>query len=103
MIGSIGRKFAASQRRGQGMTEYIIIVALVAIALITIITLFGNKIKFLFTGSVKSLDEGKVTNPRSVQDAGGDIKGAVGDGQEGLDTQNKAHNLKHAKGGETGG
>lgn len=99
MIGSIGRKFAARQRRAQGMTEYIIIVALVAIALITIITLFGNKIKFLFTGSVKSLDDGKVSDPNSVQ-GNADIKKAVGDGQDGLETQGKEHSLKHYKSGD---
>ncbi len=35
-------------RKGQGMTEYIIIVALIAIAAIGIITLFGNNIRALF-------------------------------------------------------
>ena len=32
-------------KRGQGMTEYIIIVALVAIALIVIVAVFGENIK----------------------------------------------------------
>lgn len=35
-------------RRGQGMTEYIIIVALIAIASIGIVTLFGDNIRRLF-------------------------------------------------------
>lgn len=35
-------------RKGQGMTEYIIIVALIAIAAIGVITLFGNNIRALF-------------------------------------------------------
>lgn len=35
-------------RKGQGMTEYIIIVALVAIAAIAIVTLFGNQIRGMF-------------------------------------------------------
>jgi pilus assembly protein Flp/PilA len=34
--------------RGQGMTEYIIIVALIAIAAIGVITLFGDNIRALF-------------------------------------------------------
>jgi pilus assembly protein Flp/PilA len=35
-------------RRGQGMTEYIIIVALIAVATIGIVTLFGNNLRGLF-------------------------------------------------------
>lgn len=35
-------------RKGQGMTEYIIIVALIAIAAIGVITLFGDNIRVLF-------------------------------------------------------
>ena len=35
-------------RKGQGMTEYIIIVALIAIAAIGVITLFGDNIRALF-------------------------------------------------------
>ncbi len=37
-----------SKRRGQGMTEYIIIVALIAIAAIGVVTLFGDNIRKLF-------------------------------------------------------
>ncbi len=42
-------------RRGQGMTEYIIVVALIAIAAIGIITLFGNNIRRLFGASAEAL------------------------------------------------
>ena len=42
-------------RRGQGMTEYIIIVALIAIAAIGIITLFGDNIRQLFASSAEAL------------------------------------------------
>jgi Flp pilus assembly pilin Flp len=38
----------SKKARGQGMTEYIIIVALIAIAAIGVITLFGDNIKALF-------------------------------------------------------
>jgi Flp pilus assembly pilin Flp len=44
-----------SKRRGQGMTEYIIIVALIAIAAIGVITLFGNNIRKLFGASAEAL------------------------------------------------
>src|SRR5437660_1451094 len=41
---------------GQGMTEYIIIVALIAIAAIGVVTVFGDNIRALFGASVDSLN-----------------------------------------------
>lgn len=41
--------------RGQAMTEYIIIVSLIAIAAIGVITLFGDNIKKLFGMSADAL------------------------------------------------
>ncbi|MBI3182471.1 MAG: hypothetical protein HYZ28_10030 [Myxococcales bacterium] len=43
------------RNRGQGMTEYIIIVALIAIAAIGVITLFGDNIRKLFGMSADAL------------------------------------------------
>jgi len=40
-------------RKGQGLTEYIIIVALVAIAGIGIVNIFGNQLRNQFTRSLK--------------------------------------------------
>ena len=40
---------------GQGMTEYIIIVALIAIAAISVITIFGNNLRNLFASSANAL------------------------------------------------
>ena len=42
-------------KRGQGMTEYIIIVALIAIAAIGVVTLFGDNIRKLFGASANAL------------------------------------------------
>jgi Flp pilus assembly pilin Flp len=42
-------------RRGQGMTEYIIIVALIAIAAIGVVSLFGDNIRRLFATSANAL------------------------------------------------
>lgn len=39
---------ARQRRKAQGMTEYIIIVALIAIAAIGVVTLFGNNIRRIF-------------------------------------------------------
>ena len=43
------------KNRGQGMTEYIIIVALVAIAAIGVITVFGDNIRRMFGNAADSL------------------------------------------------
>jgi pilus assembly protein Flp/PilA len=42
-------------QRGQGMTEYIIIVALIAIAAIGVVTIFGDNIRDLFAGATNAL------------------------------------------------
>ncbi len=41
---------------GQGMTEYIIIVALIAIGTIAAVTLFGNNVQALFSASADALN-----------------------------------------------
>ncbi len=43
------------RQRGQGMTEYIIIVALIAIATIAVVTIFGTNIRALFGASANAL------------------------------------------------
>ncbi len=53
-------------RRGQGMTEYIIIVALVAIAAVGIVTTYGNDIRALFGASVDILGGQTSATPRTV-------------------------------------
>lgn len=49
------KKNLLKKARGQGMTEYIIIVALIAIAAIGVITLFGDNIRALFGMSANAL------------------------------------------------
>ena len=44
-----------ARNRGQTMTEYIIIIALIAVASIAIVTIFSNQIRQLFSGSAKQL------------------------------------------------
>jgi Flp pilus assembly pilin Flp len=56
---------ALNQEAGQGMTEYIIIVALIAIAAIGVITIFGEQIRDLFGSSAAALS-GQTTNQRAV-------------------------------------
>ena len=45
-----------NRKKGQGMTEYIIIVVLVAIALIVAVAAFGGDIKSLFNKSEDQLE-----------------------------------------------
>ena len=68
---------------GQGMTEYIIIVALIAIAAIAVYSLFGNTIKSQVAGMSKELsgqDGGTaVTDSQtSANDAATKAKAATG-------------------------
>ena len=57
------------RRRGQGMTEYIIIVALIAIAAIGVISLFGDDIRILFGGATNALagNESTTVKPQAAQ------------------------------------
>ena len=47
---------------GQGMSEYLIIVALIAIAAIGVITVFGRDIRELFSGTTDSLAGNQASN-----------------------------------------
>jgi len=57
---------------GQGMTEYIIIVALIAIAAIAVITLYGQQLRALFAASSNAMG-GQEYNA-NVAAAGGGYK-----------------------------
>ena len=54
---------------GQGMTEYIIIVALIAIAAIGVVTIFGDNIRRIFGASVNALAN-ESTNDTGAKKAG---------------------------------
>ena len=47
---------------GQGMSEYLIIVALIAVAAIGVVTVFGRDIRELFSGTTDSLSGNQATN-----------------------------------------
>ncbi len=55
------RKVLRSQK-GQGMSEYLIIVALIAIAAIGVVTVFGRDIRELFSGTTDSLAGNQSSN-----------------------------------------
>ncbi|RME04992.1 MAG: Flp family type IVb pilin [Planctomycetota bacterium] len=54
-----GRRLFQAKRKqqGQGMTEYIIIVVLIAIGLIAAVKLFGGTLKRIFTTSEKTMKD----------------------------------------------
>jgi Flp pilus assembly pilin Flp len=70
----------ASKRSGQGLTEYIIIVALVAIAAIGVVNIFGNQLRHQFSAIIASMSGSSVevtslatkakqqTNQRTLKD-----------------------------------
>ena len=51
-----GKLFRRQRQKGQGMTEYIILVVLIAIALIVAVTQFKGALSNLFTGSATKLE-----------------------------------------------
>ena len=55
------RKLLQSQD-GQGLSEYLIIVALVAVAAIGVVTVFGRDIRELFSGTTDSLAGNQANN-----------------------------------------
>ncbi|MGC4115628.1 MAG: hypothetical protein QM765_13695 [Myxococcales bacterium] len=55
---------------GQGMTEYIIIVALIAIAAIAVITLYGQQLRALFAASANAMG-GQEMNANAAAAGGG--------------------------------
>ncbi len=63
-------QLAKKSRRGQGMTEYIIIVALIAIAAIGVVTVFGDNIRKLFGVSAEALGGAGNQTTNGVKDTG---------------------------------
>ena len=69
-----------SNRIGQGLTEYVIIVALVAIATIGVVNIFGNQLRHQFSTIIASMSGSSVqvtslaakakeqTNQRTLKD-----------------------------------
>ena len=70
------------RKSGQGMTEYIIIIAIVAIGCIMIVGLFGQQIKGVFTGISGSLSGSN----EQQKTEGFDASGAEAGVREGMDT-----------------
>jgi Flp pilus assembly pilin Flp len=63
-------------QEGQGMTEYIIIVAIIAIAAIAVITLFGQNLRALFAASSNALGGSEDTSVSSAGSGNSNIAAA---------------------------
>ena len=55
-------------KSGQGMTEYVIVICVVAIAALLVIGVFGTNVRNLFSTANTSLQSGNVTNAQSQKD-----------------------------------
>ena len=73
---------------GQGMTEYIIIVALIAIAAIGVISVFGQNIRALFAVSANALGG---NTSQSSTNAGGAGKSYAGSKRRNLSDFNQSN------------
>lgn len=65
------RKEPGKNRKGQGLTEYIIVVALVAIAAIGIVNIFGNQLRNQFHTIVKAMAGSQTSAVESLADKAG--------------------------------
>ncbi len=64
---------------GQGMTEYIIIVALIAVAAIGVISAFGGVVQHQFAGMAQALSGNAATNVAQATASAATASGAAGD------------------------
>ena len=60
------RKGPGRNREGQGLTEYIIVVALVAVAGIGIVNIFGNQLRNQFHTIVKAMSGSETATVQSL-------------------------------------
>ena len=65
------KKEIGRNRKGQGLTEYIIVVALVAIAGIGIVNIFGNQLRNQFNTIVKAMAGSTTGTVESLADKAG--------------------------------
>lgn len=65
------RKEPGKNRKGQGLTEYIIIVALVAVAGIGIVNIFGNQLRNQFHTIVRAMSGSETKTVESLAERAG--------------------------------
>lgn len=83
----IQRRFGSRNRQlGQGMTEYIIITALIAIAAIAAVTFFGGTVRSQIGGMARELSGESASQAISRAKTQANAAKAQGDTNKGLDT-----------------
>lgn len=68
----MGTRKRLGNRRGQGLTEYIIIVALVAIAAIGVVNIFGQQLRTQFAAIVGAMAGRSTQTVKSLYDQADD-------------------------------
>ena len=66
------------KEKGAAMTEYILIIALVAIGSIAVLTVFGDQIRAIFSASTSQL-QGTDVDPENQGDTSGMVKKKLND------------------------
>ena len=82
-----------AKQRGQGMTEYIIVVALIAVAAIGVFRLFGETMRFQMSALAREM---------SGQDGGSEIENAGRSANEAVSVAAEKKNLSNYSAGNTG-
>ncbi|MCX8005121.1 MAG: pilus assembly protein [Burkholderiaceae bacterium] len=81
------------KQRGQGMTEYIIIVALIAIAAIGVYNLFGKTLRNQVAATAEGLAGNATMANQNTKKAGDAAKGATAISNEARGLQNFANDV----------
>ena len=82
------RRSLKPAQRGQGMTEYIIVVALIAVAAIAVYQFFGQTIRSQTAGIAKEVSGQSATSSINAAKSAADSAEAEGTRTKGLDAYN---------------
>ena len=81
---SSAKHLASRKQRGQGMTEYIVIVALIAVAAIAVYQFFGQTIRSQTAGIAQEVSGKSAADATTAAQATADSAKAQGDKKKGL-------------------
>jgi len=73
------RRFKSKKEKGQGMTEYLIIVVLIALSSIAIVGFFGDSIRGLWVGATDKINKDDTTQEDVDFSGEVDKKGQIND------------------------
>ena len=67
-------KLGRNRRKGQAIVEYIIIIVIVAVAALTVMGLFSDRIRTIIAGVASTLEEGILLAGRSIDSGAAERK-----------------------------